>query len=301
METSRGRWFLGEYAKRNRNADTAMVLDAVARMEATLATQKQPVAAGLADTLPAIRALVAEAKLGASAIMTGQPVEEALTPARKGARVIRDIAWTLRECGADVRICDLLDSQVGAIDAGCERLAAPDQRDAVLMVFDRLEQEIDELASSNAPGAPAGAEAARGAPLSQNNAAAEAVSMATAPALISSEQSAIEQQAAETPVSSDINDSLASAIQPAVLEPEPVAALVGIARQGETAMAAEIPISAQPGLIAQTSDATAPPAAISLGASLISNGIVQRPELTRADPLAAIRRMTQSEKIAFFS
>ena len=28
METSRGRWFLAEYAKRNRNADTRMVLDA---------------------------------------------------------------------------------------------------------------------------------------------------------------------------------------------------------------------------------------------------------------------------------
>src|SRR5207247_9212504 len=33
METARGRWFLGEYAKRNRNADTSMVLDAVARIE----------------------------------------------------------------------------------------------------------------------------------------------------------------------------------------------------------------------------------------------------------------------------
>ena len=33
METSRGRWFLGEYARRNRNADTSMVLDAVARIE----------------------------------------------------------------------------------------------------------------------------------------------------------------------------------------------------------------------------------------------------------------------------
>src|SRR5919198_1424782 len=31
METSRGRWFLTEYAKRNRNADTRMVLDAAAR------------------------------------------------------------------------------------------------------------------------------------------------------------------------------------------------------------------------------------------------------------------------------
>src|SRR5580692_9617340 len=41
METSRGRWFLGEYAKRNRNADTRMVLDAVARSEQTVTAQKQ--------------------------------------------------------------------------------------------------------------------------------------------------------------------------------------------------------------------------------------------------------------------
>src|SRR6266705_6688647 len=41
METSRGRWFLGEYAKRNRNADTSMVLDAVARIEETLAAHRQ--------------------------------------------------------------------------------------------------------------------------------------------------------------------------------------------------------------------------------------------------------------------
>src|SRR4029078_11682110 len=39
METSRGRWFLTEYAKRNRNADTRMVLDAVARIEQNLAEQ----------------------------------------------------------------------------------------------------------------------------------------------------------------------------------------------------------------------------------------------------------------------
>ena len=41
METSRGRWFLTEYAKRNRNADTRMVLDAVARIEQSLVAQKE--------------------------------------------------------------------------------------------------------------------------------------------------------------------------------------------------------------------------------------------------------------------
>src|ERR1700688_3344056 len=58
METSRGRWFLGEYAKRNRNADTTMVLDAVARIEQTIAAQRQPAAdtdRGLAEALAAIK------------------------------------------------------------------------------------------------------------------------------------------------------------------------------------------------------------------------------------------------------
>ena len=41
METSRGRWFLTEYAKRNRNADTRMVLDAVAQIERNLAAQRE--------------------------------------------------------------------------------------------------------------------------------------------------------------------------------------------------------------------------------------------------------------------
>src|SRR6202158_4773193 len=56
METSRGRWFLGEYAKRNRNADTRMVLDAVERIEQTIAAQKQPAPDNsLAEAMAALR------------------------------------------------------------------------------------------------------------------------------------------------------------------------------------------------------------------------------------------------------
>src|SRR5258707_7459955 len=67
METSRGRWFLGEYAKRNRNADTRMVLDAVERIEQSLAAQKQPEPepvpdTPLADALVAIKAALYEAR-----------------------------------------------------------------------------------------------------------------------------------------------------------------------------------------------------------------------------------------------
>jgi hypothetical protein len=53
METSRGRWFLTEYAKRNRNADTRMVLEAVERLEAGLASQKAQAEAAAADAAAA--------------------------------------------------------------------------------------------------------------------------------------------------------------------------------------------------------------------------------------------------------
>jgi hypothetical protein len=40
---------------------------------------------------------------------------------------------------------------------------------------------------------------------------------------------------------------------------------------------------------------------LSLGSTLIANGIVRRPNASESDPLAPIRRMSQAEKIAFFS
>src|SRR5436305_3208569 len=72
METSRGRWFLGEYAKRNRNTDTRLVLDAVARIEESLAEQRQAAAeADLIEALAAIRAAVGEAQATANAGLDG--------------------------------------------------------------------------------------------------------------------------------------------------------------------------------------------------------------------------------------
>src|ERR1700709_2417939 len=67
METSRGRWFLSEYARRNRNADTRMVLDAVARIEENLAARKEATPDnGLPEALEAIRHAVDEARTAAA-------------------------------------------------------------------------------------------------------------------------------------------------------------------------------------------------------------------------------------------
>jgi hypothetical protein len=146
METSRGRWFLGEYARRNRNADTRMVLDAVARIEENLAAQKQPPPDnGLADALVAIRRAVDEARTTAFAALDGLALEPSLAPVRKGARVIREISWRLREIGADGRICDLIDSQLSAIEAGCGQISAPDARSGLNAAFDLLEARFEAL------------------------------------------------------------------------------------------------------------------------------------------------------------
>ena len=69
-------------------------------------------------------------RAAASAALDGLALEQALAPVRKGARVIREISWRLREIGADGRICDLIDSQVSAIEAGCgqARSADPQRR-----------------------------------------------------------------------------------------------------------------------------------------------------------------------------
>ena len=62
-------------------------------------------------------------RAAAAAALDGLALEEALAPIRKGARIIREISWRWREIGADGRICDLIDSQVSAIEAGCGQIA----------------------------------------------------------------------------------------------------------------------------------------------------------------------------------
>ena len=150
METSRGRWFLSEYAKRNRNADTSMVLDAVARIEANLAAQKDAAPEhALAEALAAIREAVDEARAAASAALGGAAVDESLAPIRGGAQVIRETLLRLREIGVGGRIYDLMDSQVSAIEAGCRQIASIDAKAALSAAFDLIEQRIKGFAGDD--------------------------------------------------------------------------------------------------------------------------------------------------------
>lgn len=158
METARGRWFLGEYAKRNRNADTRMVLDAVAKIEETLAVQRQPVVVDrLPEALAAIRRAVAEAETAAGATFDRAALEASLGPITRGARIIKEISWRWREIGADGRICDLIDSQLAAIEAACAQISAIDPRDALTAAFELLRDRVEQTDSGAAPQAAAAA------------------------------------------------------------------------------------------------------------------------------------------------
>src|ERR1700761_3495081 len=226
METSRGRWFLGEYAKRNRNADTRMVLDAVARIEETIAAQRKPAPddTRLAERLVEIKAARVEARATKTAALGDLALEENLAPARKGARVIREIAWRLREIGADGRICDLIDSQVSAIEGACAKIAAADPTPFLNAAFDLLEGRITAFDESESE-APQPAEQ----PASQ---AAEQVAPEEAAASIA--------HAAEEPIQSP-----APAIYDEVPAAEDTAVAVSMAHDAEAAIS-DPPMAAEP-------------------------------------------------------
>ena len=308
METSRGRWFLSEYAKRNRNADTRMVLDAVARIEQNLAAQKDAAPAhGLAEALAAIREAVDEARAATSAALGGAAVDESLAPIRNGAQIIREILLRLREIGADGRIYDLMDSQLSAIEAGCGQIASTDAKAALNAAFDLIDRRIrgfegDIAAQSSVCETPPSPSA------TVDEEALAATAESVPPSELAPEPAATsppEDLAATARIETAIGD-IDIAHDDAVLD---LIALEMAAPDFDEPDIAETDVmetnSVEPDIVAQVAEPPQPEPAPSpqpsLGASLIAHGIVRRPEPPAADPLAPIRRMSQAEKIAFFS
>jgi hypothetical protein len=312
METSRGRWFLGEYAKRNRNADTRMVLDAVARIEETIAAQRQPAAESrLAEALAEIGSALDQARSAAAAAIDSPAVEENLAPIRKGARIIGEIAWRWREIGADSRICDLLDSQVSAIEGACGQIVSNSPMGALSAAFDLIEARIAEFGDgaaaprpteeanpSPSPAAPDETPAATAARAEGADAMAEddEVSAEAADAYDESVLDLIALEMAD-PEPSDLDDVSEMETGEIHVAELPAAEPVMLAQGPEPIPAPALPPAIEPSRLPAPQPAVQP----SLGSSLIANGIVRKPNAPESDPLAPIRRMSQAEKIAFFS
>jgi hypothetical protein len=381
METSRGRWFLGEYAKRNRNADTRMVLDAVARIEGTLAVQKHAAAeAELIEALAEIRKAVGEGQATANAGLDALAFAERLAPIARSVRIIREISWRWRETGADGRICDILDSQVAAIEDSAGQISVAEARTTIDQAFAAIEARIEEYSGNEAPPAqlrsgagdtsdanvvpfPAPAEevavsqaetAATVEPVAEAAVAEVAVSevavseVAEAPAPevaqaapppagdaiaeaaepvadFADEAEFVDEAAAHAhdeavldliaaemsapqPIDDDLDITVAEA---AIVEPKGERApdvTAAVAAPRIEPMAAPVaPVQPTPPAAARPATQAAPAptqigeAEVSIGSAVIASGMLSKPNRPANDPLAPIRRMSQAEKIAFFS
>jgi hypothetical protein len=386
METSRGRWFLGEYAKRNRNTDTSMVLDAVARIEDALAAQRQPPPDNkLPEALAAIRGAVDQASGVASAALDSLAIEDSLAPVRKGVRIIKEISWRWREIGADPRICDLIDSQVGAIEASCGQISEMDPRPDVNAAFELIRDRIDDFSDdegdATAPARDPVAEQAVEQPVASAAIEPEPVMAEAKPPIAEAAPQTAIAETAELPVAAEAAPEAGrtDAIEPGplelqtpeleaivpetivteTLEPDVEVSVSAVEAAEETSAAAEAEDEAILDMVAlemaapdETSDddyfsaidegdidaaeparadmavaddsrspepeaASAPPlqpsvqAAFastsatavqpSLGSTLLARGLLEQHRAPISDPLAPIRRMSQAERIAFFS
>ena len=123
METERGRWFLAEFARRNRAADTQAVLEALAGIEARLADRpmvlRQVVEAPVEET-PVERAADAGTveRIAAAAELTESLRAELAASNRQGRFVTRTVAQ-VEEIGRELTLA------LEALRPGAARAAEP--------------------------------------------------------------------------------------------------------------------------------------------------------------------------------
>ena len=108
METARGRWFLREYARRIRAAETSQLLAALERIEKSVAHSKS------------IQAFEAGKEAAAVADMEEAPAGQAMHPRGKELQAIQekllDIVWYMRERGFDARLCSAIRLEAGKLE-----------------------------------------------------------------------------------------------------------------------------------------------------------------------------------------
>lgn len=165
METARGRWFLGEYARRHRSADTTVVLQALERLEKVFKRERNVpdvdrIRLDLADMAQAIertkdeiaqirqqvdesgKFAAASSELDAIVSQTEKATSDILGSAER----IQEIAWTLRENGGNETACDEIDIQVTEIYTSCSFQDLTGQRiQKVVQVLHYLEHRLEAM------------------------------------------------------------------------------------------------------------------------------------------------------------
>lgn len=162
LETARGRWFLAEYSRRNRTADTRALLDAISRLEGALTGRHvsddlERLRSDLSEMGSAIQRMKSEVTqlaappggsrrlVEASETLDGivRTTEIATSSILDATEHIQEAAWSMREQGADAALCDALDHRATEIYAACEFQDLTAQRTAkVVQMLGFLEGRI---------------------------------------------------------------------------------------------------------------------------------------------------------------
>jgi len=165
METVRGRWFLAEYARRNRHADTLMLIAALDRIEAAVRGEGSldsvdrirfdlvDMAKAIARTKAEIAAIKPDAehhgKFGEATEELDsivQATESATSDILAAAERVQEIAWTLREQGLEPEVCDVLDGKATDVYTACSFQDLTGQRTRkVIQVMRYLESRINAM------------------------------------------------------------------------------------------------------------------------------------------------------------
>jgi hypothetical protein len=152
METERGRWFLKEYFRRNRNADTNVLLEAIARLEQRMETRKEP-AENSSDIKQMAETIEhAQMVIGQSFEEVLDSSERALANVEEAIERIQEAAWSLREEGAPEPLCDDLDRHASDIHNACQFQERASQRlSKMVTTLRHLEERIHMMSGKSSP------------------------------------------------------------------------------------------------------------------------------------------------------
>ncbi len=165
METERGRWFLAEYARRNRHAETEGLLESLGRIEKAVMQTRDSgelerfrldvleMSRAIARTRAEIAAIKPPESDGRILEASGEldsivsATEHATSEILAAAERVQEVAWTLREAGADPSACDSLDQHAVAIYTSCSFQDLTAQRTRkVIDILGFLETRVNAMA-----------------------------------------------------------------------------------------------------------------------------------------------------------
>jgi chemotaxis protein CheZ len=161
----RGRWFLAEYARRNRTAETDMLLEAIASLEtAVLKPQRQTPPGNVFAELVEMSEAIARTRREIAQIRPPQQFDRQLVSATEeldhiveatekatsdileAAEEIQEVAWTLRERGTETELCDKIDQRATDIYTACSFQDITGQRTGkVVRALRFIEQRINAM------------------------------------------------------------------------------------------------------------------------------------------------------------